>query len=89
MDESSKFLSLNAFQNKYNMQAPPLKIILWYMYNLGNQLYTKTDGGKTGWLWSFISKLMEMPKSSKLVYKKLVLSKSENQNKAKKNGTKK
>ena len=50
MDESSKFLSLNAFQNKYNMQALLLKIILWYMYDLGNQLSMKTDGGKTGWL---------------------------------------
>ena len=74
MNDSYEFLSLTAFQNKYNLRVPPLSF--YGIISAINSLRKKSERTKASYE-SFFLKFLENSKSSRMVYKKLVSKKSE------------
>ena len=74
LNDSFEFLSLTAFQDKYNLQVPPLSY--YGIISATNSLRRQSERTNASYE-SFLSKFLKNSKPSRLIYKKLVSIKSE------------
>ena len=74
LNDSFEFLSLTAFQDKYNLQVPPLSY--YGIISATNSLRRQSERTNTSYE-SFLSKFLKNSKPSRLICKKLVSIKSE------------
>ena len=69
LNDSFEFLSLTAFQDKYNLQVPPLSY--YGIISATNSLRRQSERTNDSYD-SFLSKFLKNSKPSRLIYKKLV-----------------